>query len=121
MIFTPGKTPPESLPAPARAPEPLAEDRAGDHHGEHSSGSSIPVRFLDWQVARIKAEITDASRFVETASLDPFGMSLTLQTTSRPCPGRTTEASRSSSRAEVPSSEAGTSPEAITPALIKPR
>ncbi len=120
MIFTPGNTPPESCQPPPEPPSHSPRIARATTTGA-SSGSSIPVRFLDWQVARIKLEITDASRFVETASLDPLGMSLTLQTTSRPCPGRTTEPSKSSSLAEVPSSDAGTSPEAITPALIRPR
>jgi hypothetical protein len=72
-------------------------------------------------VARISRLISEASRFVETARREPFGMSLTLLTTSSPCPGRTTRARIALRSAPVPSRLGGTRPEAITPALTSPR
>ena len=59
----------------------------------------------------------EASRFVDTASREPLGMSLTLLTTSSPSPGRSTCERMSASFADVPSNEGGISPEAITPRL----
>ncbi len=79
----PGKMPPESCQPP---PEPPSHSpriaRATTTCA--SSGSSGPVRFRAWPVARIRRLISEASRFVETASRDPLGMSLTLLTTSSP-------------------------------------
>ena len=79
------------------------------------------MRFRAWPVARIKRLMIDASRLVETARRDPFGMSLTLLTTSSPNPGRMTRSSTSRRPTPVPSSDGGINPEAITPALMRPR
>ena len=120
MILMPGKTPPESCQPP---PEPPSHSPriARATTTRASSASSGPVRFRAWPVARISRLISEASRLVETARRDPLGMSLTLLTTSSPYPGRTTRPSRSDSEVAVPSNEGGIRPEAITPALTRPR
>ena len=89
ISLMPGKIPPESCQPP---PEPPSHSPriARATTTRASSRSSGPVRLRVWPVARINIAISEASRLVETASREPLGMSLTLLTTSSPCPGRTT-------------------------------
>ena len=64
------------LPAAARAAEPLAEQRPREHDPAFVLLQRAGQRRA-WPVARMHAAISEPSRFVETASRDPFGMSLT--------------------------------------------
>ena len=57
---------------------------------------------LAWPVARMQTEISEPSRFVETASREPLGMLFTLLTISSPRPGPTTRASKSRQRSARP-------------------
>ena len=61
-------------------------------------------------VARMQTAIRQASRLVETARREPLGMSLTLLTSSMPCPGPTRRASRSARLCSEPSMPGGTMP-----------
>ena len=71
----------------------------------------------------MQTAIRQASRLVETASREPFGMSLTLLTISRPWPGPAGEARQQVGQRlgrSLPC-PGGTMPEAITAALSRPR
>jgi len=72
-------------------------------------------------VARMQTAISEASRFVDTASREPLGMPFTWLTNSMPRPGPMMRASRSPSGWPAPSIPGGTMPEAITAALSRPR
>ena len=71
-------------------------------------------------VARMSTPIKAASRFVETASREPFGMPFTHETSSMPRPGPTMRSRRFSRRCPDPSIPGGTTPEATTAALSRP-
>ena len=97
MSFMPGHTPPESCQPP---PEPPSHSprmaRAATRR--RSASSSVPVRLRICPVARMPAEIRQASRLVETARREPLGISLTRLTISMPWPG--VPVSRASSAGE---------------------
>ena len=63
----------------------------------------------------------DTSMFVDTASREPLGMSLTRVTSSTPMPGPATRSITRASGWCVPSSDGGTRPDAITPAFSRLR
>ena len=87
MRLIPGQTPPESCQPP---PEPPSHSPriARAVINRWSISSNPPSSAEIWPVARISTAIKLPSRFVETASLEPFGISLTLLTSSSPKPSR---------------------------------
>ena len=74
-------------------------------------------------MARMQTAIRQLSRLVETASREPFGMSLTLLTISMPYPGAPESVAAADRRAACgePSMPEGTRPLAITAAFSSPR
>ena len=116
----PGQMPPESCQPP---PEPPSHSPRIARAATSLRSASVrpPVSDWIWPVARMQAVMIAASRFVETASREPLGMSLTLLTISSPRPGPTSRASTSASVWPEPSSPAGMMPAAITAALSSPR
>ena len=108
------------LPAAARAGQPLAQDRPRGHQTPFVL-RQLAGQALACPVARIQTATRQASRFVETASREPFGMRLTLLTSSMPRPGPTSRASRSARLCSEPSMPGGTSPAAISAAFSSPR
>ncbi len=108
------------LPAAAGARQPLAEDGARGDQAAFVLGQLAGERGV-CPVARMHAAIRQANRLVETASREPFGMPLTLLTSSMPRPGPANCASRSTSRCSEPSSPGGTSPAAMRAAFSSPR
>ncbi len=76
IIFIPGQTPPESCQPPPLPPS--HSPRIARAATSRRSGSvSDPVSDATCPVARMHTEISDARRFVDTASREPFGMSFT--------------------------------------------
>ena len=79
----PGHTPPESCQPP---PEPPSHSpriaRAATNR--RSSSPNVPIKPRVWPVALIATAINEASKFVETASREPFGISFTWLATSSP-------------------------------------
>ena len=66
------------LPAAAGTAEPLAEYNArASTRRLAPPPRALPVNEPAWPVARMDTAISDASRFVETARREPFGMSFT--------------------------------------------
>ena len=126
MSLMPGQTPPESCQPPPLPPNHSPSNarastirRSDSDNGPVTSPVSAPP--VVWPVARMQTLMSEPSRFVLTARRDPFGMSFTHDTISRPRPGPTTRASRSASDWPEPSIPGGTMPEAITAALSRPR
>ncbi len=107
----PGPDAARVLPAAAGAAQPLAEDRPGERPGAAPPRAAARRADRAWPVARMQAETRAASSVVETASREPFGMSLTLLTISSPRPGPTTRASRSARLCPEPSMPGGTMPD----------
>ncbi|OPZ67573.1 MAG: hypothetical protein BWY82_02766 [Verrucomicrobia bacterium ADurb.Bin474] len=65
--------------------------------------------------------INAASKLVETASREPFGILSTELTSSIPKPGPTNRSNSAESGSSQPSMAGGTTPEAISAALSSPR
>ena len=120
IIFMPGQIPPESCQPP---PEPPSHSPKIARAATSLRSASLkpPVSDSIWPVARMQAVMMAARRFVETASREPLGMSLTLLTISSPRPGPTSWASTSASVWPEPSSPEGIIPAAMTAALSSPR
>ena len=117
----PGQTPPESCQPPPLPPS-HSPRMARAATRRRSCSSSEPVSAWIWLVARMHTAIRQASRLVETARREPFGMSFTLLTISMPWPGLpVSRASRSESGWVAPSMPGGTMPLAITAAFSRPR
>ena len=116
----PGQTPPESCQPP---PEPPSHSPriARASTSRRSFSCNGPVRDSVWPVARMETEMRQASRLVETARREPFGISFTLLTSSIPLPDPTILASNSAKSCPEPSIPGGTIPPAITAAFNKPR
>ena len=85
ISLMPGQTPPESCQPP---PEPAIHSPriARAATSRRSVSCSPPSRFCACPVARMQTEISEASRLVETARREPFGMPLTLLISSMPAP-----------------------------------
>ena len=120
ISFMPGQTPPESCQPPPDPPNHSPRSARASTR-RRSCSCNWPVKAAAWPVARMQTLTSAANNVVETASLDPFGMLLTLLTTSRPRPGPTTRASNSARLCPEPSIPGGTMPDAITAALSRPR
>ena len=121
MSFMPGQTPPESCQPPPEPPSHSPSSAARQHEAALVFVQT-PAAIFAWPVARMQTDTSAASRFVETASREPFGMSLTLLTSSRPRPGPAV--AREQDRARLvpePSIAGGTMPAAMTAALSNPR
>ena len=86
-----------------------------------SASVNGPVSEAICDVARMQAVMIAASRFVETASREPLGMSFTWLTISSPRPGPISRARTSANCCPEPSNPGGTIPAAITAALSRPR
>ena len=116
----PGHTPPLSCQPPPLPPI-HSPSSARASTSRRSLSRNSPVSDSAWPVARMSTEMSAARRFVDTARREPFGMSFTLETSSRPRPGPSICESRSPSDCPLPSMPGGTTPLAITAALSKPR
>ena len=120
ISFAAGHTPPESCQPPPLPPS--HSPRIARAATSRRSGSvSWPISELACPVARMQTAIRAARRLVETASREPFGMLLTLLTSSRPRPGPTTRSRRVARLSPEPSTPGGTIPAAITAAFRSPR
>ena len=121
MSLMPGKIPPESCQPP---PEPPSHSprMARATTTLASSGSSGPVRFRAWPVARIRERDQRGQQVRRDRQPRTLGDVVDLADDLQPVP-RPDDPRRADRRAgsAVPSSEGGISPEATTPALIRPR
>ena len=121
ISLMPGQIPPESCQPPPDPPS-HSPRMARAATSRRSGSARSPVSDATWPVARMHTEMSDASRWVETASREPFGMSLTWLTISMPRPSRPrSRRSRCASGWPELSRPGGTSPEAMTAALSRPR
>ena len=119
IVLIPGHTPPESCHPP---PEPPSHSPriAREAIMSRSCSVGVPSNWRVCCVARIRILIIDASKFVETAKRDPFGMSLTFVTSSIPSPGNAILSRISLMVKRVPSNDGGIKPDAMTAAFSKP-
>ena len=108
------------LPAAARAPEPLAEDRPGHDH-RRLLGVEHPRQVLGLAGRPHQARDHRGQQVGRDRQPRPLGDVVDLADNLQPMTRPDDRREQLVEPAEVPSREGGTSPEAITPALMRPR